>query len=119
MTRPLCSHCLRPRGHCYCHLLPALENTWQLTIFQHRDESGHPLNTGRIAQLGLLNCSLQEVTNDAVIAPQDSAVPAVSNGPAAANPDTPCYLLYPGPEALPARHLPPHRPGRLLVLDAN
>ncbi|NYT66142.1 DTW domain-containing protein [Alcaligenaceae bacterium] len=57
-SRPRCQRCLRPLSHCLCvHVSPVCNRT-QVLILQHPDEHKHPLNTGRLAVLGLQHAQL-------------------------------------------------------------
>lgn len=56
--RPKCNRCLRPLTHCLCHHISELANRIQVLVLQHPDESKHPLNTARLAVLGLKNAEL-------------------------------------------------------------
>lgn len=56
--RPRCERCLRPVWHCLCAHIPALPSHTRVLILQHPDEAKHPLNTARLAALGLLRGEL-------------------------------------------------------------
>ncbi|KAL6499743.1 hypothetical protein OROGR_027653 [Orobanche gracilis] len=55
--RPTCTSCCKPTRICLCNRLPtpALDNPVAVTILQHSLEKNHPLNSTRIATLGLRN----------------------------------------------------------------
>lgn len=57
-TRPTCTRCTRPQSHCLCAQIPCLPNQSQVLVLQHPDESKHPLNTARLAVLGLQQAQL-------------------------------------------------------------
>lgn len=57
-TRPRCPRCLRPVSHCLCAYISTVHNRTHVLILQHPDESKHPLNTARLAVLGLQNAQL-------------------------------------------------------------
>lgn len=57
-SRPRCGRCKRPVSHCLCSHIPEVPNRTRVLILQHPDESKHPLNTGRLAALGLLHAEL-------------------------------------------------------------
>lgn len=57
-SRPTCARCLRPESHCLCSYICAVPNRTKVLILQHPDESKHPLNTARLAALGLLKAEL-------------------------------------------------------------
>lgn len=56
--RPRCRRCLRPVSHCLCAHISTVPNRTRVLVLQHPDESKHPLNTGRLAVLGLGNAQL-------------------------------------------------------------
>lgn len=45
-------------SHCLCAHIPSLPNRTRVLILQHPDEARHPLNTGRLAVLGLQHADL-------------------------------------------------------------
>ncbi|KAI3688536.1 hypothetical protein L2E82_46175 [Cichorium intybus] len=55
--RPTCPSCSRPTSFCLCTRLktPVLENSIAVTVVQHSLEKKHPLNSAKIATLGLKN----------------------------------------------------------------
>lgn len=55
--RPTCASCSKPAWLCLCKRIktPGLENSVRVTILQHGLEKKHPLNSARIARLGLKN----------------------------------------------------------------
>lgn len=59
MSRARCERCLRPEGHCLCALIPRLANRTRVLLLQHPSETGHALNTARLAALGLENAELR------------------------------------------------------------
>lgn len=56
--RPRCGRCLRPASHCLCAYIPNLHNHTHVLVLQHLDEARHPLNTARLAVLGLAKAEL-------------------------------------------------------------
>lgn len=54
-ARRSCGRCRRPLSHCLCDHIPSLANRTHVLILQHSDEARHPLNTARLAALGLRN----------------------------------------------------------------
>lgn len=56
--RAKCERCLRPVSHCLCASIPNIKNRIHVLILQHPDEAKHPLNTGRLAALGLQKAEL-------------------------------------------------------------
>ncbi|XP_074310944.1 uncharacterized protein LOC141646864 [Silene latifolia] len=63
--RPTCPNCSKPVSLCLCIRLksPNLENNIHVTILQHSLEKKHPLNSARIAKLGLKNVDVFTVTD--------------------------------------------------------
>ncbi|MGX5201825.1 tRNA-uridine aminocarboxypropyltransferase [Aliikangiella sp. IMCC44632] len=58
MKRESCNRCDRPLISCYCSAIVAIKAPIKVLILQHRLESSHPFNTGKMAQLSLTNCQL-------------------------------------------------------------
>ncbi|MFA7680916.1 MAG: tRNA-uridine aminocarboxypropyltransferase [Pigmentiphaga sp.] len=56
--RPRCTRCQRPASHCLCAHIPTVANRTRVLILQHPDESKHPLNTAKLAVLGLQQAEL-------------------------------------------------------------
>lgn len=59
VKRRVCERCRRPSTHCLCSLIPALPSRTRVLVLQHPDETRHPMNTARLAVLGLANAQLQ------------------------------------------------------------
>ncbi|XP_062018170.1 uncharacterized protein LOC133734561 [Rosa rugosa] len=61
--RPICPSCSKPIRLCLCHRIhnPGLHNSVSVTILQHSFEKNHPLNSARIARLGLKNLKVVTV----------------------------------------------------------
>ncbi|XP_068309802.1 uncharacterized protein [Pyrus communis] len=61
--RPICPLCSKPVRLCLCTRIqnPGLHNSVSVTILQHSLEKNHPLNSARIARLGLKNISVVTV----------------------------------------------------------
>ncbi|NYT63668.1 DTW domain-containing protein [Alcaligenaceae bacterium] len=57
-SRPRCERCGRPVSHCLCAHITVAANRTRVLILQHPDEHKHPLNTGRLAVLGLQRAEL-------------------------------------------------------------
>lgn len=57
-SRPTCTRCFRPASHCLCRYISVVSNRINVLVLQHPDEAKHPLNTARLAVLGLLNAEL-------------------------------------------------------------
>jgi len=56
--RGSCKRCARPLSHCLCEHVCAVSNGTRVLILQHPDEARHPLNTARLALLGLKHAEL-------------------------------------------------------------
>ncbi|KAJ0983115.1 hypothetical protein J5N97_011370 [Dioscorea zingiberensis] len=63
--RPLCDHCSKPLRTCLCSRLtsPPIDNSISITVLQHNLEKRHPLNSIRIAKLGLRNLSVIPISD--------------------------------------------------------
>ncbi|CAI0379894.1 unnamed protein product [Linum tenue] len=61
--RPTCPSCTRPILLCLCAKLryPSFENKVSVTILQHSLETKHPINSARIAKIGLKNVDVLTV----------------------------------------------------------
>ncbi|MBA1277753.1 tRNA-uridine aminocarboxypropyltransferase [Stutzerimonas stutzeri] len=59
MPRPRCPRCQRPLKQCLCALIPSLVSETEVLILQHPSETGHALNTARLAALGLTSAELR------------------------------------------------------------
>lgn len=58
LSRPRCHRCQRPLSHCLCAHVTEVSSRTRVLILQHPDEHKHPLNTGRLATLGLQQAEL-------------------------------------------------------------
>uniref|UniRef100_A0A0E0D2W4 tRNA-uridine aminocarboxypropyltransferase n=1 Tax=Oryza meridionalis TaxID=40149 RepID=A0A0E0D2W4_9ORYZ len=58
--RPMCGVCTKPLRLCLCGRLrrPPLDTAVGVTVLQHLMEAGHPLNSTRVARLGLRNLAV-------------------------------------------------------------
>ena len=56
--RPRCDRCQRPVSHCVCAYVPIVSHRTKVLVLQHPDEAKHPLNTARLAVLGLQHAEL-------------------------------------------------------------
>lgn len=92
MSRPACARCQRPLSLCLCALIPRLASRTRVLLLQHPSERRHPLNTARLAALGLVNAQLE-------IGEKFPELPLWLHGHEP-------WLLFPGPEALPVDRLP-------------
>ncbi|KAK1303642.1 hypothetical protein QJS10_CPB11g01306 [Acorus calamus] len=63
--RPVCATCSKPSRLCLCRRLksPPIENSIHVTILQHSLEKDHPLNSTRIAVIGLKSLSVVSVSD--------------------------------------------------------
>lgn len=63
--RPTCLSCSKPLSLCLCTRIksPNFDNKVHLTILQHSLERKHPLNSAKIAKLGLKNVDVYTVTD--------------------------------------------------------
>lgn len=63
--RPLCLRCSKPARVCLCARInsPPLDHPVAVTILQHSLEKSHPLNSIRVAKLGLRNLAIVPVTD--------------------------------------------------------
>ncbi len=93
MSRPACARCQRPLSLCLCALIPSLTSRTRVLLLQHPSERRHPLNTARLAALGLGNAQL-EIGETFPDLPLWLA-------------DHDAWLLFPGPEAITVDLLPP------------
>ncbi|KAJ4975814.1 hypothetical protein NE237_000920 [Protea cynaroides] len=63
--RPFCPSCSKPARLCLCARIktPSLDNSIAVTILLHSQEKKHPLNSTRIATLGLKNLTVATVSD--------------------------------------------------------
>lgn len=63
--RPICPSCSKPTRTCLCSriLTPPIPNSVNVTILQHSLECSHPLNSTRIAKIGLKNLTIATVSD--------------------------------------------------------
>ncbi|XP_077220462.1 DTW domain-containing protein isoform X2 [Tasmannia lanceolata] len=63
--RPFCPSCSKPASVCLCSRIksPPIDNSISVTILQHNHEKNHPLNSTRIANLGLKNLEIFTVSD--------------------------------------------------------
>lgn len=105
--RDRCYGCFRPRSDCFCDTIPAIDNSTDVLILQHRRERFHPFNTARIVRKALRNSHLL-VGHPA----QFSATRIPLHRRAG--------LLYPGDGATRLAALPVElRPDQLVILDGT
>lgn len=56
--RVRCTTCQRPTTHCLCKYIHPVAHRTRVLVLQHPDESKHPMNTARLAVLGLEQAEL-------------------------------------------------------------
>ncbi|PVH32695.1 hypothetical protein PAHAL_9G462800 [Panicum hallii] len=63
--RPMCGVCTKPLRLCLCGRLrsPPVDTAVGVTVLQHAMEAHHPLNSTRVARLGLRNLAVAQVTD--------------------------------------------------------
>ena len=109
MPRNECPRCKRPERYCYCTSLTRETGSVDIIILQHPKEARHPMNTARIAQLGLNNCCIftgedfshhQELQN-------------ILN-------TKKCFLLFPGENAIDSKEqIARQKPEAVIILDGT
>ncbi|TCD21526.1 DTW domain-containing protein [Pseudomonas sp. IC_126] len=105
MPRPRCPRCQRPLKQCLCALIPSLVSETEVLILQHPSETGHALNTARLAALGLTSAELRvgERFDDLPVSDSRES-----------------YLLFPGDDAVSLAQLAAEDlPLRLVVPDGT
>jgi DTW domain-containing protein len=108
-SRAVCYRCFRPKGHCLCDAIVAVDNRVPVVILQHPRERTHPFGTARLAELGLARV---EVLVDHLGRLRRDATPL---GPLAG-----AALLYPASDARDVTTLGPDEiPKRLIVIDGT
>jgi DTW domain-containing protein len=108
-SRPVCTACRRPVGHCLCALVPRLQCATEVLILQHPSERQHALNTARLLALGLVSARLVTVE----FLDDDLAAKLT-------DPGWRTELLFPGPDATLITRAPSDaRPRRLVLLDGT
>ncbi|WP_427977777.1 tRNA-uridine aminocarboxypropyltransferase [Agarivorans sp.] len=58
MSRPRCSHCLRPQSHCLCAHIQPCHNQHPVLIMQHSSEQQHAKGTALLAYQALAKAEL-------------------------------------------------------------
>ncbi|WP_299728371.1 tRNA-uridine aminocarboxypropyltransferase [uncultured Endozoicomonas sp.] len=109
MPRPTCPRCTRPLNQCFCQSLREETACMDLVILQHPTETRHPLNTARILELGIKNCSIFIGENFEDNAELQAALKGRKT-----------YLLFPGDDAITSEEaLEQGKPEVLIVLDGT
>lgn len=104
----MCWRCGRPSSVCLCPHIREVETRTRVVILQHPRERSVPINTARLAEVGLTNAErLVGVEFD-----ERELARALSGG-------APPILLFPGPEARPLAEARRHGPVTLVVLDGT
>lgn len=85
-TRLRCARCQRPASHCLCTQVAPVPSRTHVLVLQHPEEARHPLNTARLAVLGLPNAEL-------LVGEQFAQLDGMVASAAQA------WLLFPGPAA--------------------
>lgn len=110
--RQRCTRCQRPVSHCLCQHIHPVSHQTAVLILQHPDEQHHPLNTARLAALGLEQTEIRV----------GNAFEDLSQRLAQARAP---WLLFPGPQAMalpPAGSyptVPAMKPDLLVVPDGT
>ena len=114
MSRAVCPRCERPIDYCYCSELAAEQADINLVILQHPKETRHPMNTARIAELGISNCEIwvgEDFTEHQ---------PLLNLIKLNLIKEKQCYLLFPGPDAQDSKQvLQKHTPDVVIIIDGT
>lgn len=109
MSRAACPRCKRPLNYCYCSGLSAERADIDLIILQHPKETRHPMNTARIAELGISNCEIWVGEDFTQHQPLLELIEHKQ-----------CYLLFPGPDAQDSQQiLQHHKPEVVIIIDGT
>ncbi|TSH97678.1 DTW domain-containing protein [Verticiella sediminum] len=101
--RLACPRCRRPVSHCLCAHVRILSNRTRVIVLQHPDEARHPLNTARLAVLGLADAELH----------------VGLSFPSSLWEDEESWLLFPPEAGHAGTAAPGARPRRLIVPDGT
>ena len=102
-----CYGCFRPKGDCFCALIPVIDNETDVLILQHVRERFHRFNTARIVHRALRNSILLVDQTERLAAAPLPLGRRVG-------------LLYPGPGATLLSDLQwNERPEQLVILDGT
>ena len=109
MPRIECQRCKRPERYCYCSNLTEERGSVDIIILQHPKEVRHPMNTARIAELGLTNCTL--FTGEDFSHNQE-LLRTINNRN--------CFLLFPGPDSINSKEqIARQKPEVVIILDGT
>ena len=108
----MCAGCGRPASVCLCAYVTPLQTRTRVVILQHPRERHVPINTARLALLGLPRAMFRR----AVEFHDDPEVQAVLSG---ADGGPPAYVLFPGPHAMDLAVTQPPGPITLIVVDGT
>ncbi len=107
ITSGRCYECFRPKSHCFCDLIPRIDNRTNILILQHVGERFHPFNTARIVRKALRRCHLITDHNRRMGARHLPIQPGAG-------------LLYPCAKARSLTELPgTERPSQLVLIDGT
>ncbi|MFK7819146.1 MAG: tRNA-uridine aminocarboxypropyltransferase [Planctomycetaceae bacterium] len=105
--RERCYGCYRPVTHCFCDVIPTVNNQTNVLILQHTRERFHAFNTARIVDRALVNSRMEVGFTPELAARQDAIHPNAG-------------LLYPGEGARLIEDVAPaDRPQQIVVLDGT
>ncbi len=90
--RVVCSRCERPESVCICQWLQPVSNSIPICILRHKKEKKHPLNTVKILDKCLENCTIVDGENFDLEAQYLDFIHQ--------NRNKNIFILYPDPEAL-------------------
>ncbi|HEY3497575.1 MAG TPA: DTW domain-containing protein [Polyangiaceae bacterium] len=108
--REICQGCKRPARVCVCAAVVRVPTRTRVVILQHPRESSVPINTARLAELGLPNAE-RHVGVEFATSPRVRELLADHEAPA--------ILLYPGEGAKSLTREPPTGPVTLIVIDGT
>lgn len=109
MPRAECPRCKRPVDYCFCKHIKSETGALEIVILQHPKETRHPMNTAKIAELGLTNCTIltgEDFSNNSELHNLLSTKK--------------CYLLFPKPGAIDSQNITAaERPEVVIILDGT
>lgn len=103
--RQNCTHCLRPKSHCYCALIRKIDSQIMFVILIHPLEIKRKIATGRMAHLCLPNSLL---IRGGDFSDNDQVNQIIED------PDNHCLILYPGENAIDLSATPAANPNPVL-----
>ncbi|MBY5993179.1 tRNA-uridine aminocarboxypropyltransferase [Ferrimonas balearica] len=108
MSRPLCHRCQRPLKACLCHALRPLSHRHPVEILMHPSEAKSAKGTATLTTAVLSQARLWLGETEVDFAPLRAALG-----------ETPCYLVYPGPDAEPVERTRIGDGAHLLLVDGT